>query len=90
MINSTYGGELALRVSGGVFFAFSLVCRFSCHLLVLQFFLPLDDLLEFVFGFGLLVVLHVLLDSKFKLCAFVLSIYSSRGRLRNQVVNTMV
>jgi hypothetical protein len=25
------------------------------------------------------------LDSKFKLCAFVLSMYSSRGRLRNQV-----
>jgi hypothetical protein len=36
--------------------------------------------------FGLLVVLQVVLDSKFKLCAFVLSMYSSRGRLRNQVV----
>jgi hypothetical protein len=35
----------------GLFFAFSLVCRFSCHLLVLRFFLLLDDLLEFFFGF---------------------------------------
>jgi hypothetical protein len=33
------------------FFAFSLVCRFSCHLLVLWFFLLLDDLLELFFGF---------------------------------------
>jgi hypothetical protein len=29
----------------------SLVCRFSCHLLVLRFFLLLDDLLELFFGF---------------------------------------
>jgi hypothetical protein len=35
-------------------------------------------------------VLHVALDSKFKLYAFVLSMYSSRGRLRNQVVSNMV
>jgi hypothetical protein len=37
-------------------------------------------------AFSLLVVLHVVMDSKFKLCAIVLSMYSSRGRLRNQVV----
>jgi hypothetical protein len=54
------------------------------------FFLLLDDLLELFFGFVHLVVLHVVLDSKFKLCAFVLSMYSSRGRLRNQVVSTLV
>jgi hypothetical protein len=30
------------------------------------------------------------LDSNFKLCAFVLSMYSSRGRLRNQVLSTLV
>jgi hypothetical protein len=35
----------------GLFFAFSLVCRFSCHLSILQFFLLLDDLLELLFGF---------------------------------------
>jgi hypothetical protein len=34
-----------------LFFALSLVCRFSCHLLVLQFFLLLDDLLELFFSF---------------------------------------
>jgi hypothetical protein len=48
-----------LRVLGGLyfrgsfefefFFAFSLVCRFSCHLLILQFSLILDDLLELFF-----------------------------------------
>jgi hypothetical protein len=30
---------------------FLLVCHFSYHLLVLQFFLLLDDLLKFFFGF---------------------------------------
>jgi hypothetical protein len=30
---------------------FLLACRFSYHLLVLRFFLLLDDLLEFFFGF---------------------------------------
>jgi hypothetical protein len=34
-----------------LFFAFSLVCCFSCHLLVLCFFLLLDDILELFFGF---------------------------------------
>jgi hypothetical protein len=34
-----------------LFFAFSLVCRISCHLLVLRFFLLLDDLLELFFDF---------------------------------------
>jgi hypothetical protein len=45
---------------------------------------------SFYLAFGLLVVLHVILDSKFKLCVFVLSMYSSRERLRNQVVSTLV
>jgi hypothetical protein len=50
-----------LRVLGGVcfrrsfefelFFSFSLVCHFSCHLLVLRLFLLLDDLLELFFIF---------------------------------------
>jgi hypothetical protein len=34
-----------------LFIAFSLVCRFSCHLLVLQSFLILHDLLELFFEF---------------------------------------
>jgi hypothetical protein len=46
--------------------------------------------LSFFLTFGLVVLLHVVFDSKFKLCAFVLSMYSSRGRLRNQVVSTLV
>jgi hypothetical protein len=37
--------------------------------------------LSFSLAFGLLVMLHVVLDSKFKLCAFVLSMYSSRGEI---------
>jgi hypothetical protein len=36
-----------------IFSAFSLVCHFSCHLLVLRFFLLLDDHFEFVFGLWL-------------------------------------
>jgi hypothetical protein len=77
MINSIYGGEHALRVLGGVLsLSFSLLfpwfAIFLCHLLVLWFFLLLDDLLELFLAFGLLVVLHVVLDSKFKPCAFVL------------------
>jgi hypothetical protein len=42
--------------------------------------------ISFSLAFGLLVVLHVVLDSKFKLSTFLLSMYSSRGRLRNQVI----
>jgi hypothetical protein len=34
---------------------------------------------SFSLAFGLLVIIHVVLDSKFKLCAFVLSMYSSWG-----------
>jgi hypothetical protein len=37
--------------------------------------------LSFSLAFGLLVMLHVVLDSKFKLCAFVLSMYSSREEI---------
>jgi hypothetical protein len=44
------------------------------------------NFLSFYLAFGLLVLLYVVLNSKFKLCAFVLSMYSSRGILRNQVI----
>jgi hypothetical protein len=41
---------------------------------LLRFFPLLDDLLELFFGFlGLLAVLHGVLDSNFKLCAFVVN-----------------
>jgi hypothetical protein len=40
----------------------------------LRFFLLLDDLLElFLAFFGLLAMLHGILDSNFKLCAFVIN-----------------
>jgi hypothetical protein len=46
--------------------------------------------LSFLLYFGLLVVLYGVLDLNFKLCAFLLSMDSSRGRLRNEVVSTLV
>jgi hypothetical protein len=69
---------------------FGLICRFSCLLLVLQLFLLLDDILELFIGFwssscgswGLGFVIHTLY--------FLLSMESSMGRLRNQVVSTLV
>ncbi len=43
-------------------------------LLAFAVFLLLDDLLKLFFGFlGLLTVLHGILDSNFKLCAFVVN-----------------
>jgi hypothetical protein len=53
---------------------FAWFCRFSCLLLSFAVFLLLDDLLELFFDFlGLLAVLHEILDSNFKLCAFVVN-----------------
>jgi hypothetical protein len=64
---------------------FGLVCRFSCLLLVLRFFLLLDDLLSFFLAFDLLAVLHDnVLDSKFKLCAFCRHDTSERERERER------
>jgi hypothetical protein len=101
MIMSIKGGELTLRVLGELFqwefwaflgysFQFCLVYHFLCHLLALQFFLPLDDLLKLFFDFWSSSCASCGLDSKFKLCAFVLSMYSSSERLGNQVVRTLV
>jgi hypothetical protein len=48
--------------------------RFSCLLLVFTGFLLLDDLLELFFGFfGLLAVLHGVLDLNFKFCTFIVN-----------------
>jgi hypothetical protein len=53
---------------------FAWFCRFSCLLLAFTVFLFLDDLLElFLAFFCLLAVLHGVLDSNFKLCAFVVN-----------------
>jgi hypothetical protein len=46
--------------------------------------------LSFSLAFGLRAVLHEVLDSNFKLCAFLLSMDTSWGRLRNQVVSSFV
>jgi hypothetical protein len=76
-----------------IFLSFSyLLASFAafCALLGLRLFLLLDDLLEFFLAFGLLTVLHGVLDSKFKLCVFVLSMSSSRVRLRNKMVSFLV
>jgi hypothetical protein len=55
------------------YLSFCLVCHFSWLLLGLRFFLLLDDLLELFLTFGLLVVLHCVLDSRFKFYAFVIN-----------------
>jgi hypothetical protein len=53
---------------------FAWFCRFSCLQLAFEGFLLLNDILELFFAFlGLLAVLHGILDSNFKLCAFVVN-----------------
>jgi hypothetical protein len=56
----------------------------------LRVFLLVDDLLKLFFGFWCSSCASCVLDSKFKLCAFVLSMYSTRGRMKKQVVSTLV
>jgi hypothetical protein len=48
-------------------YSFLRLCRFSCFLLALQFFLL------FLGFFDLLAMLHEVLNSNFKLCAFVIN-----------------
>jgi hypothetical protein len=70
------GGVLILSFCLGLsFFAILLgFVAFSCLLLAFVIFLLLDDHLELFFCFfGLLAVLHGVLDSNFKLCAFVVN-----------------
>jgi hypothetical protein len=53
---------------------FASLCQFSYLLLAFAVFLLPDDLLELFLDFlGLLAVLHGILDSNFKLCAFVVN-----------------
>jgi hypothetical protein len=53
-------------------------------------FLLLYDLLELFIGFWSSSCASYVLDSKFKLYTFVLSTYSSKGRLRNQVISILL
>jgi hypothetical protein len=68
----------------------SLVCRFSFLLLALQFFLLLDGLFELLFGFWFSSCASWGLGFEIQTLCFLLSMYSSRGRLRNQVVSTFL
>jgi hypothetical protein len=53
---------------------FAWFCRLLCILLAFVVFLLLDDFLELFLAFlGLLTVLHGVLDSNFKICAFVVN-----------------
>jgi hypothetical protein len=53
---------------------FAWLYRFSCRLLSFAVFHLLDDLLELFLAFlGLLAVLHGVLDSNFKFCAFIIN-----------------
>jgi hypothetical protein len=61
---------------------------FRAFLLASVVLLLLGDLLSFFWLFGLLSVLHGVLDSNFKFCVFVVN--ASRERLRNQVVSSLV
>jgi hypothetical protein len=53
---------------------FAWLWRFLCPLLAFTIFLLLDDILGFFFAFwGLLAVLHGVLNANFKLCDFVVN-----------------
>jgi hypothetical protein len=73
-----------------IFLLFLWFCRFSCILLALRLFLLLDDFLKIFFGFWSSSCASWVLNSKFKLCVFVLSMDLSKGRLRNHMVSTLV
>jgi hypothetical protein len=47
---SLFRGRFGFEFDFELFSAFCLVCRFSCHWLVLWFFLLLDDFFELFFG----------------------------------------
>jgi hypothetical protein len=63
---------------------------FLCLLLVLQFFLLLDDLPEVFLGFWSFSCDFWGLGFEFQTLCLLLSMYSSRGRLKNQVISTLV
>jgi hypothetical protein len=78
---------------GNLILSFSLLflwfCRFSCHLLVLRLLL-LDDILQFFFGFWIFYLCFMCLRFEIQTLCFLLSMYSSRKRLRNEVISTIV
>jgi hypothetical protein len=69
---------------------FTWLCRFSCILLAFAGFLVLDDLLELFVGFWSSSCASWALVFELQTLCLLLSIDSSRGRLRNQVVSSLV
>jgi hypothetical protein len=69
ILSFSYSSELFLALSCH----FTWFCRFSCHLLAFAVFPLLDDLLELFWLFGSSSCASWVLDSNFKLCAFVVN-----------------
>jgi hypothetical protein len=69
-----------------LFLLFSLFCRFSCFLLAFVVFLLLDDFFSFLLIFGLLAVLHRVLDSNFKFVPFVVNGLIKGGQFLGLIV----
>jgi hypothetical protein len=85
---------LSLSCSSELFLAllchFTWLCRFSFILLAFAVFLVLDDLLELFVGFWSSSCASWPLVFELQTLCLLLSINSSRGRLRNQVVSSLV
>jgi hypothetical protein len=102
MINDYLRGRACIEsVRGSVeFFYFELFlallshfdwfCRFSWFLLAFMVFLLLDDLLEFFLAFWSYSCASWGLRIELQTLCLLLSIDSSRGRLRNQVASSLV
>jgi hypothetical protein len=85
-----YASSVCFELCLALLCHFCLVCRFSCLLLVLQLFLLLDDLLELFIYFWSSSCASWGLGFEISTLYFLLSIDSLTGRLRNQVVSTLV
>jgi hypothetical protein len=72
------------------FLLFSWFCHFLCLLLAFTVFLLLDNLLELFVGFRSSSCASWGLGFELQTLYLLLSMDSSRGRLRNQVVSSMV
>jgi hypothetical protein len=73
-----------------IFLLFSWFCRFSCILLAFVAFLLLDDLLEIFVGFWSSSYASLCLGFELQTLCHLMSMDSSRWRLRNQVVSSLV
>jgi hypothetical protein len=85
------GGVLILSFCFGfeLFLLFSWFCLFSCLLLAFAVFLLLDDLLELSVGFWSSSCASCGFEFKPQTLCLLLTMDSSRGRMRNQVVSSL-